>query len=361
MRRILKRALFFLYLFTLIPLAGALISQWISPAIAWPVAFFGLAFPVLALLQMVFLIAFLLLRSKASILPALVIFGIWTPLIHTYQLPGSSEKQKVAEDKVKIMSYNVRLFDLFGWSKLKNTDANIFKYISDNKPDILCLQEFLVQDPGKFPLTRIRSEFGFLPYEYIEFSSSAQNRKQGLAIFSRYPVVGSGCEHFPDTRNMVIYADIDLGNDTIRVYNNHLESIHFERDEFQWIDDQTDNERIPGDKISVIMHRMKTAYIRRAGQSLIVKKHIEQSPYKVIVCGDFNDTPVSYATHKIRNGLFDSFRSGGKGIGITYPNMRAPLRIDYILHSKEMISSDYTIGRVKYSDHRPVSCNIRIN
>lgn len=361
MRRILRRILFFLYLFTVIPLFGAVISQWISPAAVWPLAFFGLAFPVLALLQIVFLLIFLILRSKAAIIPALAIFAIWSPLIHTFQLPGSSGKQETTAGQIKVMSYNVRLFDLFGWSKQKDASAGIFKYVSDNKPDILCLQEFLIQDPGKFPLSRIRSEFGFLPYEYIEFSSSAQNRKHGLAIFSRYPVIGSGLEHFPDTRNMVIYADIQIGSDTIRVYNNHLESIHFERDEFQWIDDQTDNERIPGDKISEIMHRMKSAFIRRAGQSLIVKKHINQSPYKVIVCGDFNDTPVSFTTNKIRSGLYDSFRSGGKGMGITFPNMKAPLRIDYILHSKEMVSSGFTIGRVKYSDHRPVSCSIRIN
>ncbi|MFH0762025.1 MAG: endonuclease/exonuclease/phosphatase family protein [Bacteroidota bacterium] len=361
MRRIFRRIVFFLYLFTVIPLCGAILSQWISPATAWPFAFFGLAFPVLALLQVVFLLVFIILRSKAALFPALVIVTIWTPLILTFQLPGSSGKQETAAGQIKVTSYNVRLFDLFGWSKQKDASAGIFKYISDNKPDILCLQEFLIQDPGKFPLSRIRSQFGFLPHEYIEFNSTAQNRKHGLAIFSRYPIISSGHEHFPDSRNMFIYTDIKIGNDTIRVYNNHLESIHFERDEFQWIDDQTDDKRIPGDKISEIVHRMKSAYINRAGQSLIVKKHIRQSPFKVIVCGDFNDTPVSFTTNKIRNGLYDSFRSGGKGTGITYPNMKAPLRIDYILHSKEMVSSGFTIGKVKFSDHRPVSCIIKID
>lgn len=361
MRRIIRRILFFLYLLTVMPLAGAVVSQWISPAEAWPLAFFGLAFPVLAVLQFAFLIVFLILRSKAAVFPVLVILAIWTPLIHTFQLPGSSGKEDAANNPVKVMTYNVRLFDLFGWSKQPDASAGIFKYVSDNKPDILCLQEFLIQDAGKFPLSRIRSEFGFLPYEYIEFNWITQNRKHGLAIFSRYPIIGSGHEHFQDTHNMFTYADIKIGNDTIRVYNNHLESIHFDRDEFRWIDDQTDDQRIPGDKISGIMKRMKSAYVKRAGQSVIVNKHIRQSPFKVIVCGDFNDTPVSFATHKIRSGLYDSFRSGGKGTGITFPNMKAPLRIDYILHSKEMASSGFTIGKVRYSDHRPVSCSIRID
>jgi endonuclease/exonuclease/phosphatase family metal-dependent hydrolase len=69
---------------------------------------------------------------------------------------------------------------------------------------------------------------------------------------------------------------------------------------------------------------------------------------------------VSYATRKIGRNLYDSFRSGGRWLGITFPNVRAPLRIDYILHSRKMVSTDYQIGKVKYSDHRPVSCVIGI-
>jgi endonuclease/exonuclease/phosphatase family metal-dependent hydrolase len=159
---------------------------------------------------------------------------------------------------------------------------------------------------------------------------------------------------------MMLYADVVIGTDTVRIFNNHLESIHFDRDEFQWIDTTSNETRIPKDKITEIMNRMKTAYIKRAAQADRVKRSIDASPYRVIVCGDFNDTPVSYARHRIGRDLEDSFRSGGRWLGITFPNVRGPLRIDYILHSPAMVSSGFETGKVEFSDHRPVSCRIGI-
>jgi endonuclease/exonuclease/phosphatase family metal-dependent hydrolase len=340
---------------------GGLLSQWINPAIAWPLAFFGLLFPLIILIQIAFMVAFILLRSKAMVLPILFILANWNPIAHTFQISRPGQKSSPSNNEIKVMSYNVRLFDFFQWSGQKKATEGIFEYIHKTNPDILCLQEFMIQDPGKLPLERVKSELGRLPYSYIEYNYTMNTRKHGLAIFSRYPILNTGHEHFPKTRNMVIYADINVGTDTIRVYNNHLESIHFDRDEIELIDDKTDEMRITRDKIGNIVRRLKAAYIRRASQAIAINKNIEQSPYRVLVCGDFNDTPVSFTTRKIRDGLFDSFRSGGSGMGITFPNMKAPLRIDYILHSKELESSGYQIGRVNFSDHRPVSTYIRID
>jgi endonuclease/exonuclease/phosphatase family metal-dependent hydrolase len=259
------------------------------------------------------------------------------------------------------MTYNVRLFDIAHyWSGLKDQSNGILSYVNDLRPDILCFQEFALQDPGKFSIEFIKSRLSFLPYSAIEFNFTSQNRKHGLAIFSRYPIIRYNHAHFEDTKNMMLYADILVNTDTVRIYNNHLESIHFDRDELQWIDTTTNKTRIPRDKVTEIINRMRAAYIKRASQADIVRNNIDKSPYEVIVCGDFNDTPVSYTAHKIGSNLYDSFRSGGRWLGITFPNVKAPLRIDYILHSKEMASSDYQIGKIKFSDHRPVSCKISV-
>jgi endonuclease/exonuclease/phosphatase family metal-dependent hydrolase len=361
MGRILRRILQVIYLTTLIPAIGAILSQWISPNLAWPLAFFGLFFPLILLIQIVFLVIFLLMRSKAIVLPLIVILAGWTPLEHTFQLSLKGNAGLKNSNQVKVMTYNVRLFDFFEWSGKKNMADGIFNSIKEQPPDILCLQEFLVQEQGKLPLSRIEKELSFLPYHHIEYNYTVQTRKHGLAIFSRYPILEAGHEHFADSRNMFIFADVLIGKDTVRVYNNHLESIHFERDEFELIDNKEDESRITREKISEIVGRMEKAYKKRSVQAEIVREHLNRSTHPVIVCGDFNDTPVSYATSKIRKGLFDSFRSGGKGLGITFPNMIVPLRIDYILHSKEMVSSGYVIGRGKYSDHRPVSTLIQID
>jgi len=359
MRKALRQIFFVVYLFTVLPLIACYLSQWISPASFWPLAFFGLLFPALIVIQIAFLLFFIVLRSKAIVFPVILILFGWSSIVQSFQVPhpANTESEK---NTIKVMTYNVRLFDIVSWSGLKNQADGIFSYLSEEKPDILCIQEFALQDPGKFSIEYIKEKLDFLPETVIEYNYTSQNRKHGLAIFSRFPIIGSGHEHFQDTKNMMLYADLLIANDTIRVYNNHLESIHFDRDEFQWIDTKTDKTRIPRDKITEIINRMKGAYKKRAIQAGTVRKSIDLSPYKVVVCGDFNDTPVSYATHKIGNNLYDSFRSGGRWLGITFPNVKAPLRIDYILHSKEFTSSDYEIGKVKFSDHRPVSCRIEI-
>ena len=361
MRRIIKRILTVLFFISVIPTAGALLSQYISPAAVWPFAFLGLLFPLLMLIQVVLFFLLLIFRSRAVLLPALMILAAWTPLVHTFQLPSPGENKKTHEGDIRIMSFNVRLLDYFQWSGKKNTAEEIFRHIREENPDILCLQEFLIQDPGKMPLKKVQEELAFLPYSHIEYNYTMQNRKHGLAIFSRYPLVSTGHEHFEGSRNMVIHADIQVGKRTVRVYNNHLESIHFDRDEFEAIDNKSDEKPITRDKISEIVARMRAAYVKRAGQALVMKSKIAESPYPVVVCGDFNDTPVSFATRKIRADLYDSFRSGGKGLGITFPNMKAPLRIDYILHGKELVSSGFETGKIRYSDHRPVSCYLTLD
>ena len=359
MRKGLRRIFFLLYLVTVFPLAACYLSQWISPANFWPLAFFGLLFPALIIIQCVFILLFLLLRSKAVVLPVLLILFGWSSITHTFQISRKAGAASADHQAIRVMTYNVRLFDIAHyWSGHQDQSKGIFAYVSDIKPDILCFQEFALQDPGKFSIEFVKSQLAFLPYSAIEFNFTSQNRKYGLAIFSRYPIIRYNHEHFEDTKNMMLYADILIGADTVRVYNNHLESIHFDRDEFQWIDTTANKTRIPRDKITEIIDRMKGAYIKRAAQADIVRQNIDHSPYKVIVCGDFNDTPVSYTTHRIGSGLYDSFRSGGRWLGITFPNVKAPLRIDYILHSKEMVSKDYQIGKIKFSDHRPVSCRI---
>ncbi len=362
MLKALRRILFIIYLFTVIPFGACYLSQFISPASFWPLAFFGLMFPALIIIQVVFALIFIALRSKAVVLPIVLIILGWSSITHTFQIPTGSGSRSENQEAVKVMTYNVRLFDIAHyWSKVQDQSLGVFSYIDQMKPDILCFQEFAIQDPGKFSLDFVKSRLSSLPYSAVEYNFTNQTRKHGLAIFSRYPIISTGHEHFADTKNMMLFCDIRIGSDTVRVYNNHLESIHFDRDEFQWIDTTTNATRIPRDKITEIVDRMKGAYVKRAGQADLVRKNIDSSPYEVIVCGDFNDTPVSYAAHRIGSNLYDSFRSGGKWLGITFPNIRAPLRIDYILHSKKMASSDYRIGKVKFSDHRPVSCAINLN
>jgi endonuclease/exonuclease/phosphatase family metal-dependent hydrolase len=106
---------------------------------------------------------------------------------------------------------------------------------------------------------------------------------------------------------------------------------------------------------------LKQGFARRAEQAIVVKEHINSSPYPVIVCGDFNDTPISYSYRKIRKGLKDAFVESGSGAGFTYKGKYPPNRIDYILFDDRLSSSGYISDRVKYSDHYPITAYFRIN
>ena len=99
---------------------------------------------------------------------------------------------------------------------------------------------------------------------------------------------------------------------------------------------------------------LKKGFIKRASQARVVKDHIDKSPFPVIVVGDFNDTPVSYAYTRIRKGLNDSFVNSGYGAGFTYKGNYPPNRIDYILYDNSLINSYFEIMKVKYSDHYPI-------
>jgi endonuclease/exonuclease/phosphatase family metal-dependent hydrolase len=187
----------------------------------------------------------------------------------------------------------------------------------------------------------------------------------GMATISRYPIVGKGKIEFPNTNNtitsnMCIYSDIKINEDTIRVYNVHLQSIQFENEDYTFIENigEEKEAQIKGSKR--ILGRLKKAFIKRAPQAEAVAAHIKKSPYPVWVCGDFNDPPSSYAYHTISGNLKDSFMESGWGFGSTYAGKFPSFRIDFILHDSKHSSFDYKIINEKFSDHYPLCCTINL-
>jgi endonuclease/exonuclease/phosphatase family metal-dependent hydrolase len=112
--------------------------------------------------------------------------------------------------------------------------------------------------------------------------------------------------------------------------------------------------------IKGIVERMKSSYKNRAEEARAIKEHMQSSPYPIILCGDFNDTPLSYAYNTISENLKDAFKESGKGIGQSFVKIPA-LRIDYILHNESFSSYNYKRHKQKLSDHYAVSCEVDIN
>ena len=161
--------------------------------------------------------------------------------------------------------------------------------------------------------------------------------------------------------NIFLLTDIRVGDDTLRVFNTHLESIRFRWEDYQFIRN-LGNEEVEQDEISgglSILRRLKRAFVKRANQVAVLHDSIQHSPYPVIVCGDFNDTPSSYAVHILSDDLTDAFRESGRGIGKTYSGIFPSFRIDYIFHDRRLKSWDYDTYRDEpLSDHYPISCQL---
>lgn len=263
-----------------------------------------------------------------------------------------------AEDKssIKLLSYNVRLFGLYDDSTTATRDK-IFQFIRKENPDIAFFQEYYRQDkPTNFETfdslnTILQSK------DYHERSAHNNNghRNFGIAIFTKYPMIARGDVIFENQGisdfNFCIFADIIVRQDTFRVYNVHLQSIRLSDP-----GSSTDQGLIASVQLGI--RKMSDAYGKRADQARKVIEHMKSSPYPVTLCGDFNDTPISYTYHQFNKILTDAFLASSWGLGSTYIGRIPAGRIDYIFHSEKLECTNFKVHNVDYSDHRPVSCQL---
>ena len=310
----------------------------VSPENFWFLAFFGLAYPIFVFVNLLFVIYWGIQLKKRAFYSLLIILGGWAQMgeyvqIHFNNTPDKSKKL------IKVMSYNVRLFDLYDWSHNTETRSKMFDLINNENPDIMCIQEFFTHDSSKlFNNLDTLLKFQKAKNTQIEYTNrSGKTNHLGAAIFSSYPIIARGKITFATkTNNICIFSDIKINNDTVRVYNIHLQSIQFDYEDYKFVDDiinKKETEEL--EKSKNILKRMKRAFLKRSVQTELVADNISKSPYPVIVCGDFNDPPASYSYHTISKNLGDAFVESGNGFGRSYVGLFPSFRIDYILHSNQ--------------------------
>jgi endonuclease/exonuclease/phosphatase family metal-dependent hydrolase len=341
-------------------------SAYISPAKYTWLAFFGLAYPVFLSVNIIFLLFWFFLRSKYLFFSLLCIAAGYK-FLAVYIPIKLSEKNVAFDNAHKLLSYNVRLFDLYNWTGNKHTRNKIFNFLKKEKASIICFQEFYLRKADNY-FNTLDTLLQFLPNKhYAEAYTHVLNigkQSFGLATFSVYPIIN----HFEiifgqEETNNALATDIKINDDTIRVINVHLASIRFQKADYDFIGDATSASQWYNHKFSEqkIIERLNSGFIKRAEQIEILVKYINKSPYPVIVCGDFNDTPVSYCYQTISKKLTDAFVNCGSGIGKTYVGKIPLLRIDYIFHSNHIESLKFTRHPEEYSDHHPISFWFKIN
>jgi len=339
-----------------IALCVAYLSNFINPAITSFFAFFGLAYLPLVVAN-IFFIFFWLWKKNKLFLISIIAIGIGYTNLGRYfqiQLP----KKNITSKGIEVLSYNVRVFNYFEWEKQIPVRDSILSYIKSKGPQIVCLQEFLTRDNREQLTERyIRYKLNDLPYTHIDYTYKSNTSRShfGVATFSKHPIIRKGKIVFDNSVNSCIYSDILFQEDTIRVYNVHLQSISLKKGYYGSVDNVL---RMNSDELNDAHRRLKKAFILRAEQTKKVAQHMENSPYPVILCGDFNDTPVSHTYQKLLGDKKDSFRESGNGIGNTYRGKFPSYRIDYIFHSKSFSSSNYKTGKISLSDHYPVFCDL---
>lgn len=238
---------------------------------------------------------------------------------------------------LSIISYNVRLFNAYEKDPLEEKVTQHFSdLLKTENPDIVCIQEFYAE------YTIDMSDY---PYQFIHFKEA--NTKLGHAIFSKYPLINKGGFDFIDSYNNTIYADAIVGSDTVRIYNLHLQSIGI----LPSVDFlQKGTERIK--------KRISETFVEQEKQLVQILEHKAKSNYPVILSGDFNNTPFSYTYRELKRTMKDAFLERGNGIGTTYSFNMYPMRIDYILTTKELDVIKFTTVKETFSDHYPVSATL---
>nr|WP_283771776.1 endonuclease/exonuclease/phosphatase family protein [Cellulophaga sp. 20_2_10] len=241
------------------------------------------------------------------------------------------------------MTYNARGFNINEWSNDSTIGDKIIDFVLKEDPDIVCIQEY----------SRIRNAQLKDNYNYSFVAPDYNVSKVVQGIYSKYPILKTGELPFEHTNNIASFADILCNNDTVRVYNLHLESLKV----------VPDIEAISNEESSKLYGRITKSFKRQQEQALIVKNHIKNTPYKTIVCGDFNNNQYSNVYRVIRGDLLDTFNEKGTTYGRTYNFKYYPVRIDFILASNTIAVTSHKNYDIKLSDHFPVmaSFNLGVN
>jgi endonuclease/exonuclease/phosphatase family metal-dependent hydrolase len=340
-------------------LAVSISAYYINPDYFWPIALFGLAYPVLLMINLFFVFSWVMRRRWFFLLSFLGILGSYPQLKGQLAFGATSDIQTL-DHSLKVMSFNARNFDLYNWTKIDGARQSMFDSIAAVNPDVLCLQEFYT-DTLRFQNTKILEQLGYRYHTMAVELVKGGHRKWGVAIFSKYPIIEQGeiirqqrpspYGKFP---NRAAFADIDIKGQRIRFFSTHLQSIHFNLEDYETLKEIGEEQETEWRKYKGIIYKLARAFEQRGVQAVELGEAVKSSPHPVIICGDFNDTPSSYTYGVCSRLLNDAFLQAGKGIGSTYNGLIPFLRIDYIFADKSLTCASFHVNGNPHSDHFPL-------
>ena len=275
---------------------------------------------------------------------------------------------------LKVITYNAQLFGLYQNESsldIVNTEYmpamdSFLRVLKAENADVVCLQEVYAKAGGLKALARfLKAEGGF---DYSQTYTLSDRRPYGMIVLSKYLIkrwkplsLGS------NTGNMAMWVDIEipseykfLRNARIRIYNLHLQSFRFAKKDYEVMQKQTQQKEIDMEGSKGIITRLSLGYQRRAQQVGIVKQSVLDCDFPKVICGDFNDIPVSYSYRQLSAGMRDAFVEAGRGLETTYKGSMPSFRIDYLLFDNPMRAVSYKSIKEVPSDHKLLVTELQV-
>jgi len=332
----------------------------ISPTQYSFLALFGLAFPLTAIFNILFAGYWIYRKKWFFILSLGFIVLFWNMHSHWFQFPTS----KTDTIGGKLMSYNVRIFDLYEWlNKKGETKQQMLDLFTTENPEVICFQEYMVNanDSTNLWSDTLKNKLGFTHQALSLIKPEGKAARYGLATFSKHSIKSiQPLALHPNSMPFAQVVDIKThkGN-FLKVINVHLASIHFKDEDYRFIKNLKEQENLTRGGIQIV-NRLLQAFEIRAQQVALIKQAINNSPFPTVVVGDFNDSPVSYSYAQLIENMHDAFMVSGSGTGTTYTGDFPSFRIDYILHSNNIKSANFNIIKKELSDHYPITVELDV-
>ncbi|HMO62451.1 MAG TPA: endonuclease/exonuclease/phosphatase family protein [Ferruginibacter sp.] len=342
----------------------------------WPVGLLWLAAFYLLGVLFLFFIFWLFVKPGWSLISVVAVVSTAMPLrqVIPYRISAPVFVKEKNAANIRVMSWNVSQFDILINKQKPEIRDRMLELINAYSPDIACFQEMVAADTLININTPFYKRYSFysiydfsekLSFPYYHYSYNFKenffdNQHFGIIIFSKYPIVRKvKITYFPyDYNSSFQYADIAIGADTVRVFNVHLQSLEFTPENLAYIEHPTIESKTDIKKTKGVVVKVKAAMLRRQLQANRIRRAMEQSPYPVILCGDFNDVPNSYAYHHIGRDMQNAFVEKGAGLGRTFAGIAPTLRIDNIFVDKQYSIHQFVRIPKKLSDHYPIIADI---
>jgi len=340
-----------------------------NPKYFWPIGFLTLSAFYILLILVAFIIFWLFIKPARALISVVALLVAYKPIsnIIPYRFSHAFNKVK-PENALRVMTWNVAQFDVLNNKKHPEVRNRMFNVINEYEPDIACFQEMVAEDStvtdhGHMDEFLQKLKFSDYLYSYNSKEDFWGYAHFGVVIFSKYPIIKKQTVSFyPNNYNSIFqYVDIVKGEDTIRVFNVHLQTLRFSKSNLKYIEQPTiEDENAAIKESKNIIGKFKRGFLKRQVQADRIRAEIEESPYPVIITGDFNDVPNSYAYHTIGKEMKNAFVEKGSGLGRTFSGISPVLRIDNIFTDKKMDVLQFQVFNKKLSDHFPIVADVQM-